>query len=242
VPFAILEFCPGTTIQTLDQLDELSDEVVIEICTETVQVLAALHRVDPEKVGLGNLGRSSGYAERQTKRWSTQWDLVGDPALQGLATRAADLLRRAVPEQGSTSIVHGDYRIDNTLVLIEDIPRITAVVDWELSTLGDPVADVAMMCAYRNPAFDLVLGMPTAWASPRLPSVEQLASRYESAGGVPLTNWEFYFGLAHFKIAVIAAGIAHRHHLGGTDEAFAAAADAVEPYLAAAVTHLETIA
>ena len=108
-----------------------------------------------------------------------------------------------------------------------------AVVDWELSTIGDPVADVAMMCAYRHPPFDLVIGAPSAWTSERLLDPRTaLAAGYEAAGGVRLDDWEFHLALALFKIAVIAAGIDHRRRAGaGAGPGFDTAGDAVEPYL-----------
>ena len=94
--------------------------------------------------------------------------------------------------------------------------RVRAIVDWELSTLGDPVADVALMCAYRDPALDGVLGIEAAWTSERFPEVDALRAMYEEASGAPLANWDFYLALAYYKLAVIAEGIAYRHRLGGT--------------------------
>jgi aminoglycoside phosphotransferase (APT) family kinase protein len=129
--------------------------------------------------------------------------------------------------------VHGDYRIDNTLIAVDGpSSRVAAVIDWELSTIGDPVADVAMMCAYRQAPFDLVVGAPSAWTSDRLPSVPDLAARYEAAGGVRLDEWGFHLALAYFKVAVIAAGIDHRWRAGaGAGAGFDTAGKAVEPYL-----------
>ena len=106
------------------------------------------------------------------------------------------------------------------------------MVDWELSTIGDPVADIAMTCAYRHPAFDLVLGFPAAWTSPVLPSAHELASRYVAAGGADLHHWDFHRALAHYKIAVIAAGISHRHRAAGGATHDDTAAGAVGPFLA----------
>ena len=154
-------------------------------------------------------------------------------------------LRDSVPEQRSTGIVHGDYRIDNTLLDLYSPPsaRIAAVVDWELSTLGDPVADVAMMCAYRDPTFDLIIGEEGAWTSSRLPGPVELAGSYEAAGGVRLTAWNFHLALAYFKIGVIAAGIDHRVRAGATaGRGFDTAGDAVAPYLELARTTLRTAA
>lgn len=107
-----------------------------------------------------------------------------------------------------------------------------AVVDWELSTIGDPAADVAMMCAYRHPAFDLIVGEPSAWTSDLLPSAAELAASYERAVGAPLRAWDFHLALAYFKIAVIAAGIDHRRRSGsGSGPGFDTAGQSVVNYL-----------
>lgn len=236
-PFAIAEFVPGLCVQTREQLDELDDATVSAVADYLVQTLAALHRVDYDAVGLSGLGRPGGYAQRQLKRWSGQWEIVGVDRLNALAGDVGRRLAAAVPEQNAASIVHGDYRIDNTIVDLganspADRVRVAAVVDWELSTLGDPIADVAMMCAYRDPGFDLILGAPGAWSSPRLPDVPSLAAQYEAAGGVTLAHWDFHMALAYYKIAVVSAGIDHRMRAAGDPgQAHDSPGDAVEPYL-----------
>jgi aminoglycoside phosphotransferase (APT) family kinase protein len=233
-PFAIAEFVAGRTIQTRAQLDELDDATVDAVVGSLVAVLAALHAVDPVAVGLERLGRFDAYAERQLKRWAAQWELVARPGLLERGSGVARRLRERIPPQRSAGIVHGDYRIDNTLLAFNPAspPRVAAVVDWELSTIGDPVADVAMMCAYREPAFDLITGAPSAWTSPRLPEVATLAGRYESVGGVRLQDFEFHLALAYFKVAAIAAGIDYRLHAGAVSgDGFATAGDSVPVYL-----------
>jgi aminoglycoside phosphotransferase (APT) family kinase protein len=231
-PFAIAELAPGVTVQSRAELDALDRDVVSAATVELVDVLVRLHHVDHEAIGLGDFARPDAHAERQLRRWSGQWEFVGTPDLDPLAHEVATQLGRELPEQRATGIVHGDFRIDNVL-LDFDRPagsQVTAVLDWELSTLGDPVADVAMMCAYRTPAFDLVIGSPTAWSSPALPSGDELAAAYERAGGVALDGWEFHRSLACYKVAVIAAGIAHRAR-EGHDAGADSAADAVRPFL-----------
>lgn len=216
-PFAVAEFVDGDCVQAREDLDALSDSTLADCVDRLVETLAELHGVDPVAVGLERHGRPDGYAERQVRRWAGQWEIVGAPELTALAVETGRLLTAAVPGQRSRGIVHGDYRIDNTILNLDDGPvRVAAVVDWELSTLGDPVADVALMCVYRHPALDLVLGFPSAWTSDRLPDAVGLATRYEAAGGVPLGGWDFHLALAHFKLAVIAAGIDHRHRAGAT--------------------------
>ena len=226
VPFTVTEFVTGAAVRTPAELASYPD--LGPVVDSLVTGLATLHRLDHITVGLGGFGRPDGYAMRQLRRWSGQWETVGDPALGSLAREVASALSSQIPEQVSTGIVHGDYRIDNTL--LSPAGEVSAIIDWELSTIGDPVADVAMMCAYRNEAFDLVMGEPSAWTSPRLPPPDDLARLYEKAGGVPLEHWEVHLALAHFKIAVIAAGIEHRRRLGA-DIACVTAGAAVAPYL-----------
>lgn len=239
-PFAIAEFVDGECVQSRADLDALSDETVAACVDRLVETLAALHAVDPIAAGLERHGRPDGYAERQVRRWSGQWDIVGTEPLQSLAMEVARELSAAIPEQRASGIVHGDYRIDNTILRLDGADvRVAAVVDWELSTLGDPVADVALMCVYRHPGLDLVLGAPSAWTSDRLPDVAGLAARYESAGGVALADWEFHLALGYYKLAVIAAGIDHRYRAGATHgEGFDTAGDAVGPLLEASLAEI----
>ena len=164
------------------------------VCGRLVETLVALHGVNPEAVGLGDYGRPEGYAARQLRRWTGQWELIGAEHHGDAALELRRRLTSRMPSQGSTSIVHGDYRIDNVILTLTTSegqrcdPVVAAVVDWELSTLGDPVADVAMMCAYRDPVFDLIIGEPSAWTSPRIPGAPSLAQAYVAAGGVPLRD------------------------------------------------------
>ena len=213
--FQMVEFVPGRVVRSTEQLEALGDQNTIEACVDAlIRVLADLHAVDPQSVGLGDFGRPTGYLERQVRRWGSQWDLVkleDDP-------RDADvrLLRRRlgerIPPQSRSAIVHGDYRIDNTMLDAEDATRVRAVLDWEMSTLGDPLSDAALMCVYRHPTFDKVHA-DAAWASPQIPSAEELAHRYSLAAGQPLRHWDFYMALAYFKLGIIAAGIQFREHL-----------------------------
>lgn len=239
-PFAVSGFVQGRTLQSAADLEELPEEMLAPLTHELMGALAALHRVDHVAVGLERFGRPDGYAARQLKRWAGQWELVGDPRLSGLASDLSAGLADALPRQQSTGIVHGDFRVDNALVRLDEASsRVAAVVDWELSTIGDPVADVAMAVAYQHPAFDLVVGSPSAWTSGALGDADRLVAAYELAGGVPLVDLDAHLALAHFKIAVIAAGIDHRRRAGsGEGVGFDTAGDAVEPYLEAGLRAL----
>ena len=90
--------------------------------------------------------------------------------------------------------MHGDYRIDNTMLDADDATKVLAVLDWEMSTLGDPISDAALMCVYRHPMFNMIHAS-SAWASPLIPEADDLANRYSSAAGQPLDNWDFYMAL-----------------------------------------------
>ncbi|WP_067663114.1 phosphotransferase family protein [Nocardia miyunensis] len=242
LPFAVAEFVEGVSVQSRFDLSELDDNAVSGSASALVESLVALHSVDYRAAGLGDFGRLDEYAERLLRCWASQWELVAaaDPELLAVAEELRSRLAKSLPGQRCSSVVHGDFRIDNTILRIADHPiRVAAIVDWELSTIGDPAADVAMMCAYRHPALDLILGTKSAWTSDRLPDPDGLTTLYRRSGGVDLVDWEFHLALAHFKIAVIAAGIDHRYRVGGAaGPGFDTAADAVGPLLAAGVESL----
>src|SRR5581483_3347955 len=155
--------------------------------------------------------------ERQVKRWGGQWQYVrlDDDPRDGDVERLHSALAQAVPTESRASIVHGDYRIDNTILDATDPATVRAVVDWEMSTLGDPLSDVALMCIYRDPAMDQIVNMPAAWTSPLLPSADELAQRYSTMSSQELMHWPFYMALAYFKLAIIAAGVDYRDRLAG---------------------------
>jgi len=238
-PFTVVERVDGQVIRSKDDLDALSD-AEIESCTdELVRVLVALHDVDYRAAGLGEFGRPDGYVTRQVKLWAGQWERVKSRDLPDI-DRLHAALADSIPESPTPSIVHGDYRIDNTILSRDDVGKVVAVVDWELATLGDPFTDLALMCVYRNPALDLVLGMPAAWTSPRLPSTDDLVQKYAVATGRDIPHWNFYLALANFKLAVIAQGIDHRWRAGATiGDGFDKAGDSVPAFVAAGLAALK---
>jgi aminoglycoside phosphotransferase (APT) family kinase protein len=235
--FTLTAWVPSVVIRDSAELDPLSDPQVDALVDELVRVLGALHAVDVTAAGLDGFGKPHGFLARQVALWRRQWDNFRTrdlPDLERLQERLAGL----VPEQGECTVVHGDYRIDNTLLDVADPTRVLAVVDWELSTLGDPLADVALMCTYRNAALDVILGVPAAWTSPRLPDADALAQRYTKATGRELAHWPFHMGLAHLKLAVIAEGIAYRALAGSDPGNGAKAAEVVPPLVAAGLRYL----
>lgn len=140
-----------------------------------------------------------------------------------------------IPQSGAPAILHGDFRVDNTILDLTVPQTVCAIVDWEMTTIGDPLTDVALMCVYRAPEFNTVLGMGAAWASPRLPGPDALAEQYARASGRDLSDWNFYLALAYFKLAVIAEGISHRARAVSGEEQDGAnsAAEAVRALAAA---------
>lgn len=213
VPFTITAWIDGAVIRDRAELEAVADADLPRVCGSLIDVLAALHEADPAVLGLGDFGRPDGFVGRQVALWRRQWEQVKTRELPDLERLHARLDERT-PASAGAAVLHGDYRIDNVIVDPADPARVRAVLDWELSALGDPRTDVALMCTYRHPALDVVLGIPAAWASERLPSGEDLANAYAERSGRELGDWPFYLGLAHLKLAVIAEGIAYRARSG----------------------------
>jgi aminoglycoside phosphotransferase (APT) family kinase protein len=212
-PFQMVEYVPGQVVRTRAELEALGGPEVVSDCVDSlIRVLVDLHDVDPDAAGLGDFGKATGYLERQVRRWGSQWQhvrLPDDPRdadVERLHTRLAE----SVPAQSRTSIVHGDYRIDNTMLDADDPTIVRAVLDWEMSTLGDPLSDAALMCVQRDPALSAILGHDAAWSAPTMPSQEDLAHRYSVVSGHPLAHWEFQMALGYFKLGIIVAGIEFR--------------------------------
>jgi aminoglycoside phosphotransferase (APT) family kinase protein len=206
VPFTVVGFVPGITMPTQHELDEITDSALNLVRRSLVRVLVDLHDVPDRDVGLADFGRPEGFFARQVARWRRQWSYVAGRELADV-DRLYTVLSNRLPVQQRHTLVHGDYRIDNTLLHPHHVSRVLAVVDWEMSTLGDPLTDVATMCAYQHIQFDHVVGEPAASTSCRWPSSDQLAQDYATLSGADLTNFGMYLGLAYFMLAVIAEGI-----------------------------------
>ncbi|MEI8260785.1 MAG: phosphotransferase family protein [Actinomycetes bacterium] len=211
-PFTVVEFSEGSVLRTRTDLLAISDHLVGEVHWELIRVLALLHSLPYDELGLSGLGRPEGFVNRQIELWRQQWDRVATRELDDV-DRLYQALVRSPPPQSRFSIVHGDFRVDNALIDLTT-GQMTALVDWEMATIGDPITDVAMMCAYQHPSFDHVVGEPAASTSERWPSPDAIARHYADEMGVNLDGWGRYLGLAHFKLAVIAEGIAARYRAG----------------------------
>jgi aminoglycoside phosphotransferase (APT) family kinase protein len=240
-PFFVMAEVKGVVYREPEQASsDLTEAERDALCTNLVDVLAAIHAVDLDATGMRDFGKPAGYLERQVRRWSAQWDASHTRELRAMDELVAQLDAQRPPE-GEVTLVHGDYRHDNTLVSRrEGHPVVAAVVDWELSTLGDPLTDAALMCVYRAPSFDLVLGVRAAWTSDRMPTPDELAQAYTTVSGRDLAHWGFYLGLANFKLGVIAEGITHRaRHGSDAGSAAKRAAEATPEFMAAGLHALK---
>jgi aminoglycoside phosphotransferase (APT) family kinase protein len=176
--------------------------------------LAELHAVDPAAVGLADFGRPDGFVERQVRRWSAQWEASADvpvPAVDELAGR----LSARMPASPAAAIAHGDYRLDNCIIDDHDPGRVAAVLDWELSALGDPLTDLGMFLFYwesgPSVAPALVTSIPLL---PGFPRGADIGLRWADRTGLPLDDLDWYRAFAHFKFAVITQGIKARVKAG----------------------------
>ncbi|MBV9206294.1 MAG: phosphotransferase family protein [Actinobacteria bacterium] len=215
VPFYVMEKVDGYVIgDTLPAGYAESETGRRGIVDALVDTLADLHAVDPHQVGLDGYGRPDGYGARQVRRWSEQWERSKDrdvPAVDELARR----LRADPPAGPGGAIVHGDYRLDNCILDRQMPPTVLAVLDWELSTLGDPLADLGLLLLYwREPGEAKPAMTPAPSMLPGFPPRSYLAERYAARTGADLGELPPYVALAHFKAAVIAQGIAARVQAG----------------------------
>ncbi len=220
-PFYVMEMVDGLSIQTTAQALALLEEPARQRAGESlVDVLVDLHALDPAAVGLAELGRPDGYVARQLRRWHGQWQASATRPVPAIDEVHARLSER-IPPQVSASIVHGDYKIDNTIVGPDG--RIRAVLDWELCTLGDPLLDVASMAVYWEiTADDRPSALPTSPTTvPGFPTVDDALDRYRARSGRDLSDIEFYLALANWKLACILEGVYRRYLDGGRGEAAA---------------------
>lgn len=221
-PFYVMDFVRGPVLRGVSEADaSFPDEGDRhQIGMRVADTLAAIHAIDPDAVGLGDLGRKEDYVARQLRRWYGQWEQSKTRELTAI-DRVHDRLAARIPTQVGASIVHGDYRLDN--MILTDAGEVGAVVDWELCTLGDPLADLGTLMAYwpERDAADLAIGRPANLA-PGFPTRAELAARYAEVSGRDLAELDFYTALGYWKLAIILEGVYARYAAGGYGEAGAA--------------------
>ena len=212
-PFYVMDFVDGHVIRDRDTAEHTLTTGARRMAgDDLVDTLAAIHAVDVEAVGLADLARHEGYIARQLKRWYGQWQQSQTRDLPAI-DRVHDLLVSRIPSQGPATIVHGDYRLDNTMV--GDDGRVVAVLDWEICTLGDPLADVGLLVVYWTGPGD----EPSAWTGSAttaegFPDRADVLSRYSAASGRDLSGIDFYVAFAFWKLACIVEGVYARYLAG----------------------------
>ena len=208
-PFYVMAFVPGVVLDSPEKGELLSVSLRKQASEDLIDVLADLHALDVDAVGLGDLAKREGYVERQVKRWSTQWQNSKTrelPAVDEVAT----LLGNNIPVQQGVSIAHGDYRFGNCLTDVEN-GRIAAVLDWELCTLGDPLADLGYVGIYwTDPGMPNMRGTDPSGIE-GFPTFDHLVERYAKRTGRNCSNIGYYKAFASFRLAVICEGVYARY-------------------------------
>jgi aminoglycoside phosphotransferase (APT) family kinase protein len=214
-PFYVMEKVDGVILRTPDELAQLSAASARRCSEGLVDVLVEIHAVDYRAVGLGEFGHPDGYVERQVRRWGEQWERSKSrdvPAIEELARR----LRAARPASPAATIVHGDYRLDNTMLAADDPGRIVAVLDWEMATLGDPLTDLGLFLVYWGRDQVTFAGANPIRPDAGFLSREGIAERYAQHSGRDISQIDFYEMLASYKLAIILEGINARFLMGKT--------------------------
>ncbi|HEV3168803.1 MAG TPA: phosphotransferase family protein [Actinocrinis sp.] len=214
-PFYLMEFVEGAVYRYRSQTTSLTAERAGAISWALMDVLADLHAVDPASVGLADFGRPDGYLDRQVARWGKQLAASRSREVPGI-DELQSALGTGIPAPQRASIVHGDYRLDNAIVSPDD--RIAAVLDWEMATLGDPLADLGIMCVYWSELESIGSGAFSSAVDPGtgFPDAPALVARYAERSGLDVSPMPWYIAFGYFKLAVIAEGIHFRFLQGKT--------------------------
>ena len=210
-PFYLMAYVPGRIFWD-PTLPELSRSERGALYDDINRVVSALHCVDPDEVGLGDFGRRGEYLKRQIGRWSKQYAASSTDSIEALE-RLMAWLPACIPPEGSVAIVHGDLRMDNMIVHPAE-PRVVAVLDWEISTLGDPLADLSYHMITWYLRADEFRGMAGAdLAALGIPPADEYLARYcerTGRGSIPRESWDFYAVYNLFRLSAILQGIAKR--------------------------------
>jgi aminoglycoside phosphotransferase (APT) family kinase protein len=212
-PFYVMDFVEGPILRSRKEAERSFDEAQRgPIGERVVDTLVSIHAIDPDRVGLGELGRKQDYVARQLHRWQGQWEKSKTRELP-LIDDVHQRLSARIPEPGAATIVHGDYRLDN--MILTEAGEVAAVVDWELCTLGDPLADVGMLIVYWSEDGDELMPLlqaPTTASG--CPSRDQVRERYAQRSGRDLSEIDFYVALGWWKLGIILEGVYSRYAAG----------------------------
>jgi len=214
-----MDFVEGLVIATADEASRLTSVEADRVSGLLVDTLGRLHGLDVQAIGLGEFGRPDGYLARQVRRWGQQWELTKTRDLSGVHTMAdwlADRLR-TLPADMPSSLVHGDYRLDN-VIIDPKFSSLRAVLDWEMSTLGDPVADLAVALVYWTQSDDVLRKLvPVACdvtSGPGFWRRDRIVEEYANATGRDLEHLGFCLVLACYKLTVIMESLNYRNLSG----------------------------
>jgi aminoglycoside phosphotransferase (APT) family kinase protein len=215
--FYVMSDVSGSVLRTSESTDHLDEPQRFQLSEALIDTLIQLHSLDPDEVGLGDYGRRSGYCRRQVATWGNQWMRSRTRELSDMEDLLS-VLDDTAPEDSASAIVHGDYRLDNTMFDLTGRPQLVAVLDWELSTLGDPLADFGLMLTYWHDIGDEERALIPVGAGltskAGFPRSSELAEVYAVRTNQDLSNLPFYLALGAMKLAVILEGV-HARFLGG---------------------------
>jgi len=240
-PFYVMEKRTGVVLDDSFPEGARPDEELCRGVSRTlVDTLVELHAVDPERAGLGELGRPEGFLERQTKGWISRYDKAKTDEIEEVGP-LTDWLANNVPDSPPPTVIHNDYKLNNLVLNPDDLTEVRAVLDWEMTTVGDPLFDLAVSLSYwvePGDPDDLKAVMPTVTSTPGFMTRREIIDRYAEQSGRDLSEMHWYVVFGYFKLAGILQQIFARWKNGQTsDERFATFGDRVRTL----ILHAETL-
>ena len=216
-PFSVVEWISGDVWRAPPDADRFTEANRRQACEALVDVLASLHLLDLSTVSVPISSDGTGYLDRQLRRWSGQLKHWSSRELPDL-DRLGRILSEKVPVTRKTGLVHGDYRFDNVILDSSSPGRMRAVLDWELATVGDPLADIAQLVAYwHDPEYESVFAHHELTALPGFLTADEIIERYEAATTHQVEQLGFYLGLAYYRWAIIREGVYARSARSGEE-------------------------
>lgn len=241
-PFYVMERVSGLILRGQGKVPDLDQETMSRACEALVQTMVEIHGIDLEEAGLGDFGKPEGYVQRQIEGWTRRWNKAKTEEIETLENAAAWLADN-MPAESGVSLIHNDFKYDNLVLNPDDLGEVTAVLDWEMATVGDPLMDLGSTLAYwvepGDPQFLQTISGPTS--EPGNLDRRGIAQRYAELSGRDISDILFYYVYGLFKVAVIGQQIYYRYEKGYTqDERFGALIWAVKAIGDAAQKALDT--
>ncbi len=215
-PFYLMEFVKGRIFRQDNDVYDLTPRKLGIVSESVIATLVNLHLLDVDSIGLGDLGKKEGYLQRQLKRWNQQFKAsVGEIGLSYSVVEEAHVtLAYNVPPQRYMGLVHGDYRLDNTVV--GEDHRVAAVLDWEICTLGDTLADLGLIMVYWTDAGDETSALTSVTKTPGFYTREEIAKKYTELSSRDVSDLPYYVAFSYWKLACILAGVYSRYTQGAS--------------------------